>query len=151
LPSGRPTRSFSAAPGADRSETTPVAFNPAGGLAATTSCRMTSLAPSLASRSLSLQPTMPAAPITRMRVMRAASPVGIPDAPPRHVGSHAALQVAALGKIAAHDALGRVAQVVHAEPVVGAHQDIDRFLGRRLLRIVADRVFRAVRRCYVGA
>src|SRR3954465_4436950 len=137
--SGRLAISFSASPGAERSDTIP----PSKG---TTSCWMSSPTPCLRSCAASLRPIIPAAPIARIRFMKFASPVRVPDAPPRRAARHAAgLVVRAVREILAHDALGRIAQVVEAERVVGPDQDEKRLLDRRGLRIVLDRVLRPVR------
>src|SRR5687767_2205495 len=105
---GREATSFSAAPGAERSDT---ALAPSKG---TTSCRIRS---SPARRATSLRPIMPAAPITRILLM-IALPVGVPQAPPGHVlAPGAGFQIAAVGEIGAHHAVGGIAQVAHAQPV----------------------------------
>src|SRR3954463_12981905 len=137
--SGRFATSFSASPATERSDTIELPWN------GTTSCRISSASPSLARRAVSLRPIMPAAPITRMRCISRASPVGVPDAPPGCVAAVAAdLEVAAVGEVGAHHTVGAVAQLVHAEGVVRLDEDEDRFLERGRIRVVADRVLRAV-------
>src|SRR5262245_30582004 len=121
---GRLATSFSASPGVERSETS---LAPSKG---TTSCRISSPAPSFFRRAVSLRPIMPAAPITRAP-FTGLSPVRIPDAPPRRVALVAAhLEVAAVGEVGAHHAVSGVAQVVHAERVVGLDQHEDRLFER---------------------
>src|SRR3954471_19124778 len=137
--SGRRAISFSASPGADRSETIP----PSKG---TTSCWISSPTPCLRSCATSLRPIMPAAPMTRIRFMELASPVGIPDAPPwRAAGYAPRFVVRAVREILAHDALGGVAEIIEPERVVRPDQDEKSLLDRRGLRIVLDRVLRPVR------
>src|SRR3954468_2664364 len=137
--SGRFATSFSASPATERSDTIELPWN------GTTSCRMSSASPSLARRAVSLRPIMPAAPMMRMRCVNRPSPVGIPDAPPGCVAAVAAdLEVAAVGEVGAHHAVGAVAQLARAECVVGLDEDEDRFYERGRSRVVAHRVLRAV-------
>src|SRR3954469_16195353 len=143
--SARFATSFSAPPATERSDTIELPWN------GTTSCRMSSASASLARRAVSLRPIMPAAPMTRMRCVNRPSPVGIPDAPPGCVALVAAdLEVAAVGEVRAHHAVGAVAQLIHAEGVVRLDEDEDRFFERGRIRVVANRVLRAVGGSDVG-
>src|SRR4051794_6531392 len=114
--SGREATSFSASPGLERSDSAELPSN------GTTSCRMSSPAPSLRRRAVSLRPIMPAAPMTRIVFIFLRLPVRVPQAPPGHVLRQplaAGLEITALGEIGAHHPVRPVAQVVHAEPVIG--------------------------------
>src|SRR5258706_6693301 len=164
MSSGRAATSFSASPGAERSEVTQSVLNdaPAGAARGTTSCRGTepisspATLPSFARPAASLPPIMPAPPMIRTRFTSCslpvlASPVWIPDPPPRRVSLDAAGGVVrAVREVLAHHALGGIAQVRHAERVVGPDQDEEGLLDGRRLRGGLDRVLRAVRRGDVG-
>src|SRR5712671_7318250 len=161
--SGRAATSFSASPGAERSEVTQSVLKrvlkpaSAGACGGTTSCSVTepisspATLPSFARRATSLRPIMPAPPMISTRFISSASPVGIPDPPPRRASLDAARGVVrAVRKVLAHHALGGIAQVRHAERVVGPDQDEEGLLDGRRLRVVLHRVLRAVRRGDVG-
>src|SRR5258706_15808458 len=117
--SGRSATSFSASPGLERSETPALAPATEGG---TTSCSTSSpiflppIAPSVANRSVSLRPIMPAAPMMRTRWLTSRLPIGIPQPPKGDLLLHAAgLQVGRLREVLQQHALRGIAQVGEAE------------------------------------
>src|SRR5690606_29220460 len=75
-----------------------------------------------------------------------------PELPPGLVlGAKAALEQGGLRIAGTQHALGVVAQLGHAQGVVGAHQDVERLLGRRHVLVVGNGALGAVHGRHVGA
>src|SRR5690606_14088680 len=76
---------------------------------------------------------------TRRRPDR--SDTGLPQLPPRRAAHRRlALEVGAVGEVGLQHAAGVVAQVGHAELIVGYDHEVQRFLARRGLRIGLHRI-----------